>query len=156
MSSEINTILTQIEQLEKNFDEYIQAFRNNSESVLQNLKNTWKMIKIEHDEIKKHENTINNQESEITKLKINFEDLTKKVDNLKLVIKAKAEEEKKTLFAAIKETDIAKELKDRKYDIPAQFIKLEQPIKQLGYYDIMIDFGNELSAKVGLTIEREQ
>jgi len=84
-----------------------------------------------------------------------YKEVAKKVNNLKLVIKAKAEKEKKTLFAAIKESDIAKELKDRKYDIPAQFIKLEQPIKQLGYYDIMIDFGNELTAKVGLTIERE-
>jgi len=84
-----------------------------------------------------------------------YVDVAKKVNNLKLIIKAKAEDEKKTLFAAIKAEDISKELKERNYDIPAQFIKLDQPIKQLGYYDIIIDFGNELTAKVGLTIERE-
>jgi chromosome segregation ATPase len=85
MSTEIKNILTDIEQLERNFDDYIQAFHKNSESVLQNLKNTWKMIKIEHDEVKKHEETINNQNSEITKLKITVEDLMKKVDNLKII-----------------------------------------------------------------------
>ena len=85
MSTEIKNILTDIEQLERNFDEYIQAFHKNSESVLQNLKNTWKMIKLEDDEVKKHEETINNQNSEITKLKITVEDLIKKVDNLKTI-----------------------------------------------------------------------
>lgn len=83
MSTEINYILSHIEQLEKNFDEYIQVFQKNSDSVLQNIKTTWKMIKIEQDEIIKHETTIGNQQSEITKLKINLEDLTKKVGNLK-------------------------------------------------------------------------
>jgi chromosome segregation ATPase len=85
MSTEIKSILTDIEQLERNFDEYIQAFHKDSESVLQNLKNTWKMIQLEHVEVKKHEETINNQNSEITKLKITVEDLTKKVDNLKTI-----------------------------------------------------------------------
>jgi len=85
MSSEIKTLLTDIEQLERNFDEYVQAFHKNSESVIQNIRNTWKMIKIEQDEITKHEETINNQNSEITKLKITLEDLTKKVENLRSI-----------------------------------------------------------------------
>jgi len=85
MSSEIKTLLTDIEQLEKNFDEYVQAFHKNSESVIQNIRNTWKMINIEQDEITKHEETINNQNSKITKLKITLEDLTKKVENLRSI-----------------------------------------------------------------------
>jgi len=85
MSTEIKTLLTDIEHLEKNFDEYIQAFHKNSESVIQNIRNTWKMIDKEQDEVTKHEQTINNQNSEITKLKITLEDLTKKVENLKSI-----------------------------------------------------------------------
>jgi len=84
-----------------------------------------------------------------------YKDVAKKINNLKLIIKAKAEKEKKTLFAAIKAENIADELKERKYDIEAKFIKLDEPIKQLGYYDIELDFGSNVSAKVGLTIERE-
>ena len=85
MSTEINNILSLIEQLEKNFDEYVQTFHKDSESVIQNLKNTWKMIKIEQDDVKKHEDTIQNQKSEITKLNISLEDFTKKLVNLKAI-----------------------------------------------------------------------
>ncbi len=83
-----------------------------------------------------------------------YKELAKKINNLKIIIKAKADD-KKTLFAAIKEADIAQELKNRNYDIPAEFIKLDQPIKQLGYYDINIIFSDDVSANIGLTIERE-
>ena len=97
---------------------------------------------------------IKQQKKSVNKAK-QYKEIAKKIDNLKLIIKAKAEAEKKTLFAAIKEADIAQELKNRHYDIPAQFIKLDQPIKQLGYYDINIVFSDDVSAKIGLTIERE-
>ena len=84
-----------------------------------------------------------------------YKEIAKKINNLKLIIKAKAEDKKKTLFASIKAENIAQELKKRKYDIEAKFIKLDEPIKQLGYYDIGLDFGEGITAKVGLTIERE-
>jgi len=97
-----------------------------------------------------------------------YKEIAKKVDNLKLIIKAKAsasasdeasadkEKEKKTLFAAIKAENIAQEFKKRNYDIEAKFIKLEQPIKQLGYQDVLLDFGSGVTAKIGLTIVREE
>jgi len=107
-----------------------------------------------------------------------YKEIAKKVDNLKLIIKAKASasasdeasasakatadgsadkgKEKKTLFAAIKAENIAQELKKRNYDIEAKFIKLEQPIKQLGYQDVLLDFGSGVTAKIGLTIVREE
>lgn len=84
-----------------------------------------------------------------------YKEIAKKIDNLKLIIKAKAEPEKKTLFAAVKAEQIADELKKRKFDIPAKFISLEEPIKQLGYYDIQIQFNDELTSSIGLTVERE-
>jgi predicted RNase H-like nuclease (RuvC/YqgF family) len=43
------------------------------------------MVKLEQDEILKHERSIENQNSEITELKIRLDDLTKKVDNLKQI-----------------------------------------------------------------------
>ncbi len=84
-----------------------------------------------------------------------YKEIAKKIDNLKMIIKAKAEDKKKTLFAAIRAEDIAKELKKRGYNIESKFIKLEEPIKKLGYYDIGLDFGEDVTAKIGLTIERE-
>jgi len=93
------------------------------------------------------------QKKQMKKTK-HYKEMVKKLDNLKLIIKSKADD-KKTLFAAIKPAQIIKELKERKFDIPVDFIKLDEPIKQLGYYDIKIQFSDELTAKVGLTIERE-
>ena len=85
MSTEIKSVLNLIEQLEKNFDEYIQAFRKNSDSIVESLNHTWKMIKLEQDEVQKHEQMINNQASEIMKLKLSLEDLRKKLNNLKSI-----------------------------------------------------------------------
>ncbi len=85
-----------------------------------------------------------------------YKDLAKKLDNLKLIIKAKAEAEKKTLFGSINAVKIAEELKNRHYEIEPKYIKLDQPIKQLGYYDVLIDFGSGVTAKLGITIEREK
>jgi len=84
-----------------------------------------------------------------------MKDIAKKVNNLKLIVKAKADE-KKTLFGAFSATKIAAELKDRGYDIDAKVIKLDQPIKALGYYDVILDFGAGVSAKIGITVTREE
>jgi large subunit ribosomal protein L9 len=81
-------------------------------------------------------------------------DVAKKLNNLKISIKAKADD-KKTLFAAVNAKKIVEELKERGYNVDAKFVKLDEPIKSLGYYDIMIDFGDEITAKLGLTITRE-
>lgn len=83
-----------------------------------------------------------------------FKELAKKLDNIKIIIKVKADE-KKTLFGSVNVQKIADELKNRNYNIDSKFIKLDQPIKTLGYYDVMIDFGSKVMAKIGLTIVRE-
>jgi large subunit ribosomal protein L9 len=83
-----------------------------------------------------------------------FKEVAKKINNIKIIVKAKADD-KKTLFGSITAQKIADELKARKYEIDSKYIKLEQPIKSLGYHDVLIDFGAGVSAKVGLTVTRE-
>jgi large subunit ribosomal protein L9 len=109
-------------------------------------------------------NERNVKEMELAKQKIvkvasgqvkKFKELAKKIDNIKIIIQAKADE-KKTLFGSVNAAKIAEELKKRNYEVEAKYIKLEQPIKSLGYYDVMIDFGSGVLAKVGLTITREE
>jgi large subunit ribosomal protein L9 len=84
-----------------------------------------------------------------------FKQIAKKINNIKIIVKAKADD-KKTLFGSIHAEKIADELKARNYAIDSKYIKLEQPIKSLGYYDVMIDFGAGVTAKVGLTVTREE
>ncbi len=83
-----------------------------------------------------------------------FKELAEKLDNIKIIIKAKADE-KKTLFGSVNANTIVSELKSRGYNIETKFIKLEQPIKILGYHDVDLDFGAGVKAKIGLTITRE-
>jgi len=83
MSSSLKDILGSIEQLEKFFDEYQQAFQKNSENIIQNLSSTWKLMKLEHDDLQKIENNIEIQKNELTGLKIKSADLNKKIESLK-------------------------------------------------------------------------
>ncbi len=83
MSSSLKDILGSIEQLEKYFDEYQQALKKNSENIIQNLSSTWKLMKLEHDDLQKIENNIEIQKNELTGLKIKSDDLNKKIESLK-------------------------------------------------------------------------
>lgn len=84
-----------------------------------------------------------------------FVDIAKKVNNLKIIVQAKADE-KKTLFGSINAKVIAQELKNRGYAVEEKFIKLAEPIKVLGFYNVDIVFSSELKAKIGLTVTREE
>ena len=83
MSSSLKDILGSIEQLEKYFDEYQQALKKNSDNIIQNLSSTWKLMKLEHDDLQKIENNIEIQKNDLTGLKIKSADLTKKIESLK-------------------------------------------------------------------------
>jgi len=83
MSLSLKDIIGSIEQLEKYFDEYQQAFQKNSGNIIQNLSSTWKLMKLEHDDLQKIENNIEIQKSELTGLKIKSDDINKKIESLK-------------------------------------------------------------------------
>lgn len=84
-----------------------------------------------------------------------YQELAGKINNLKLIMKVKADEKKK-LFGSVNSAAISEELKKRNYEIDSKFIKLEEPIKTLGYYEVNLDFGSGVSAKLGLTVAREE
>ena len=83
MSSNLKDVLTSIEQLESHFDEYVQSFKKSTEDAIQNIGNSWKMLKTEQEEIKKLESNLEIQNSELTELKIKFGDLDGKLNDLK-------------------------------------------------------------------------
>ncbi len=79
------------------------------------------------------------QESETVEARISqLAQAVKELEKEQLVIEAKADE-KGGLFAGIDEEKIVDLIKERlKVKIPAKFIKLEKPIKQIGVYDIPV------------------
>ncbi len=83
MSSNLNDILGTIEQLEKYFDEYLQAIQKNSENIIQNLSLTWKKMQLEQEDVKKLEEKIEIQNNELTELNTKSDDLAKQIEVLK-------------------------------------------------------------------------
>lgn len=72
----------------------------------------------------------------------------------KVVIIMKANE-KGHLYDAVGESDISKAVKEQtKIDLPADAIKLEKPIKEIGTFDVPVAVG-EVFGKFSITIEAE-
>ncbi len=73
---------------------------------------------------------------------------------LEIKISAKVGEETK-LFGSVTAMDIAKKLKVAGYEIDKRKIILEEPIKELGIYDVSIKLNEGLVASVKVTVEKE-
>jgi len=86
------------------------------------------------------------------KQKKQAEELINKLKGLKIEIRVKSDE-KGTLFAAIGEKQINEELKKRGYNFKNNQIKIKEPIKKIGDYEIGIDLGFELEVKVKVRVE---
>ncbi len=84
-------------------------------------------------------------------------DLSNKIGDLKLVIKAKSGEEGK-LFGAVTAMDIAESLKDAGLgiEIDKKKILLEEPIKRLGTYSVGLKVHSEVTAQVNVEVVAEE
>lgn len=72
----------------------------------------------------------------------------------RIVIKVKANE-KGHLYDAVGESDIVKAVKEHaRIDLPAEVIKLEKPIKELGTFDVPVSSAGTFG-KFSITIESE-
>lgn len=114
-------ILALIEQFEGAFDTYKKSLQKNNEEIIQHLSLTWKNMQSEQKEIKKLEDTIHQQNSETTELKIKSEELDKKI----IEQKAKREE------LSIKNTELNKNLETATDDLKKPQFELENLISKL-------------------------
>lgn len=80
-------------------------------------------------------------------------ELAKVIAGKKIVIKAK--EKKGKLFGSITAKNIAQELKKEKLEIPEKSVILENPIKELGEYEIKIRLDHGVDSSLMLVIEKE-
>lgn len=88
------------------------------------------------------------------KVKNQAEDLSTRIANITVVIKAKAGEEGK-LFGSVTTMDIAEQLKNEGMDIDKKKISLEEPIKRLGTYTVNIKLHPEVSTPVQVDVIEE-
>ncbi len=88
------------------------------------------------------------------KVKSSAENLSSRLSEMILVMKAKAGEEEK-LFGSITAMDIAEELKNQGIDIDKKKIQLDEPIKRLGSYSVNIKIHQNISAKLNVNVIAE-
>lgn len=78
----------------------------------------------------------------------------KRIDGLKLVARARAGEEGR-LFGSVTNIDVERLLGEKGFQIERRRIALDDPIKQLGTFPIVVQVGRNVRATVELTVEAE-
>jgi|SRR5680860_366448 len=82
------------------------------------------------------------------------EEIVKKIEGVVISIKDKSDEKGK-LYAAVKVDEISAALSAKGFEVDKSKIIIKEPIKELGEYEIIIDFAHGLEAKINLTVEKE-
>jgi len=78
----------------------------------------------------------------------------KKVDGLKLTVRARVGEEGR-LFGSVTNLDIERLLQAQGVAIDRRKIVLDEPIKQVGTYPVTVNLGRDVRATVQVTVEAE-
>jgi len=89
------------------------------------------------------------------KIRSQAQDLSDKIANMTIVIKAKSGEEGK-LFGSVTSMDIAEQLKNEGIDIDKKKIVIEEPIKRLGSHTISIKLHSDIATQVTLQVIAEE
>lgn len=89
------------------------------------------------------------------KIKSTSQNLSSKLSDMTLVMKARAGEEEK-LFGSITAMDISEELKKEGLEVDKKKIQLEKPIKRLGDFSVNVKIHQNISAKLNIKVVAEQ
>jgi len=89
------------------------------------------------------------------KIRGQAQDLSDKIANMTIVIKAKSGEEGK-LFGSVTSMDIAEQMKNQGIDIDKKKIVIEEPIKRLGLYSVGIKLHSDVASQVTLQVIAEE
>ena len=88
------------------------------------------------------------------KSKESLEIIAKKLNTIKLTFALKAGEDDK-LFGSVTTQMISDSLEEKGFKVDKKYISVEDTIKSLGNYSAIVDFGDDISAKVKLKVVAE-
>lgn len=83
------------------------------------------------------------------------EEIVKKIKGFKVNIKVKAENNGK-LYAAIKPKEISALLVENGFQVNENNLVIQSPIKELGDYEVLVEFDHKLKTKINLTVEADK
>jgi len=82
------------------------------------------------------------------------EQLAKKIEGVSCTIAARAGEEDK-LFGSIGPTDIVEALAENGIEIDRKWVKLDEPIKELGVFSVVIEVAKGIEARLKLWVVKQ-
>lgn len=88
------------------------------------------------------------------KSKDNLQVIADKLNTVKLTFTLKAGEDDK-LFGSVTTQMISDSLNDKGYKVDKKYITTDDTIKSLGNYSAMVDFGDDITAKVKVKVNAE-
>jgi len=94
------------------------------------------------------------KKAQLEKLKAEALRLKEKLEQLSLTIPVLAQEDEK-LYATVTAADIARVLKEENFEIEKNVIVLDEPIKSLGIYEVLVKLHPEVSAKIKIWIVKK-
>jgi large subunit ribosomal protein L9 len=83
------------------------------------------------------------------------EEIAEKLEGVSIIIKAKADDSGK-LYAAIKVGEISEELGKKGFKINKNKIIIEEPIKEVRDYEVIINLDHGLEVRIGVVVESEK
>lgn len=93
-------------------------------------------------------------EEKLERQKFQAEGLASELEGTELVFHAMAGEEDQ-LYGSVSPVDIAKQLTDAGYPVDRQQVRLDQPIKALGEYEVPLRLHPEVTVTIEVRVERE-
>ena len=77
------------------------------------------------------------------------------LDGYELVLREKTSKDSNNLYASVTVLKIARALRGAGFNVKKENIKLAEPIKELGEYNIQLEFDHSLEAEIKVIVEPE-
>lgn len=106
------------------------------------------------EELDKLKVIMSQKEKEATVELQGIENMAASLDGYELIVKEKADDSG-GLYSSFGLEKISNALKKEGFNVPNKSIKLDKPIKQLGEYEIILNFDHNLEAEIKLVLEKE-
>jgi large subunit ribosomal protein L9 len=104
--------------------------------------------------LRKLEEEKKNRQLQLERAKKESEALKDKLTGLSLTMPVLTQEEEK-LYGSIGAVEISRALQEEGFEIDKSYIRLEEPIKALGIYEVPIELHPEVSAKVKVWVVKK-
>lgn len=86
---------------------------------------------------------------------IHFQEIASQLDGLELEIAVKTGKDGK-LFGAVSASQISGKLKEQGFEVEDKYIKLAEPIKEIGEYEVLIELPHNLEVKIKIIVVEEK